>query len=74
MGGYVFSFYLLLLLWHKQQFRVGKLKADFELREVSMSLKMEQAEITDDGGYFSIPAIVGDTFCSRQHNLEGYEL
>jgi hypothetical protein len=43
---------LLLLLWHKQQFRFkGKLKADF-VRRFLYKLKTEQAEITDDGGYF----------------------
>jgi hypothetical protein len=51
----------------------GKLKADFGTPEgfYVINLKTEQAEITDDGGYFSIPAIVGDTLLFSAAQFRG---
>jgi hypothetical protein len=69
MGGYVFSFYLLLLLWHKQQFRVGKLKADFELREGFYVINLKRnklrllmtAAIFNTGNCWGYAIVLGST-------------
>lgn len=51
----------------------GKVRTDFATPEgfYVINLKTEQAEITDEGGYFSIPAVVGDTLLFSASQFKG---
>jgi hypothetical protein len=51
----------------------GKVRTDYATPEgfYVINLKTEQAVITDDGGYFSIPAIVGDTLLFSAAQFKG---
>jgi hypothetical protein len=65
--GYVFSFYLLLLLQTNPR-NLREAEGWFwNSRRFLNKLKTEQAEITDDGGYFQYRQLF--IRCSRQHNF-----
>lgn len=51
----------------------GKLRTDFARPEgfYVINLKTEQAKITDEGGYFSIAAVVGDTLLFSASQFKG---